>query len=91
MSHYSELDPDISLNSCAALVNIIHYSIKICPEIEGRLGMLIKSEIDMNSYRICFPIIKFLNFNLQMIGKSIDSKIKISNEDELCFKNMSRA
>ena len=91
MSHYSEKnDPDIPINACATLINIINYSIKICPEIEERVRVLIKSEIDMSFFQISFSIIKYLNFNLQTIQKHIESKMNVSIEDELCFKNMSR-
>lgn len=90
ISYYSQLDQNIPISACTCLVNFITYSIKICPEIELRLGALIKTEIDMKLYQISIIMINYVNFNLRIIQESIASNKVISKDDELCFRNMSR-
>jgi len=90
ISFYSESDPIISINACATLVNAMNYSIKICPEMESKLVILINSQLDFNVYKISFSMIKFLNYNLQSILQNINTKMQLSQDDEICFKNMMR-
>lgn len=89
-SYYAETDPVIAINSCAGIVNIINYSIKICPAMEKRLKNFIKTEIDFNEFQVCFSILKFVNYNLQNIKQNINSKAQLSKDDEQGFKNSSR-
>ena len=90
ISYYSESDPIISINACATMVNAINYSIKICPEMEQKLVILINSQLDFSVLKICFSMIKFLNYNLQSILQNINKNMELSQDDEMLFKNMMR-
>lgn len=90
ISHYHESDPVISINACAGLVNIINYSIKMCPEIEKRLKAFINSELDLINFTISISLIKFLIYNLQSMKQNTKSKVQLSKDDEQGFKNTSR-